>query len=148
MPVASRQNACLLMHRSYTGTLPAFTGAPPGHCLSTAGIYMSPGGATVPSRLFPLPSRLFPVPRRSLPVLPGDSLFIPEVLNILILSRWSPGFLRFIPVVLVGAPVHPGRTPVHPGRFRITHRGSAGIIVRLGLYLDKERCTYCVRCLT
>ncbi|KAH3858740.1 hypothetical protein DPMN_101369 [Dreissena polymorpha] len=102
---------------------------------------MGPGGPTVPSRLFPVPSRLFPVPRRSLPVLPGDYRFIPEVLNILILSRWSPGFPRFIPVVPDGAPVHPGRS-------RITQRGSAGIIVRLGLYPDKERCADCVRCLT
>ena len=140
MPVASRQSAGLPMYRSYTGTLPAFTGAPPGHhrrqpgrCRSSAGVCIGPGGATVPPRLFPVPSRLFPVPRRSLPVLPGDPRFIPEVLNILILSRWSPGRPRFIPVVPGGAPVHPGRAPVHPGRSRITHRGSTGIIVRLGL---------------
>ncbi|KAH3815226.1 hypothetical protein DPMN_143749 [Dreissena polymorpha] len=94
---------------------------------------MGPGGATVPYRLFPVPSRLFPVPCRSLPVLPGDSRFIPEVLNILILSRWSPGCPRFIPVVPGGAPVHPGRAPVHSGTSRITHRGSAGIKVRRAL---------------
>ncbi|KAH3874787.1 hypothetical protein DPMN_038040 [Dreissena polymorpha] len=57
-----------------------------------------PGGAKVPFRLFPVPSRLFPVLRRSLLVLPGDCRFILEVLNILILSRWSPGRSRFIPV--------------------------------------------------
>ncbi|KAH3874500.1 hypothetical protein DPMN_037745 [Dreissena polymorpha] len=88
---------------------------------------MGPGGATVPSRLFPVPSRFIPVPRQSLPILHGDSRFIiPEVLNILILYRWSPGFPRFIAVVPNGA-------AVHPGRYRITHRGPAGIIVRLGL---------------
>ena len=32
-----------------------------------------------------------------------------------------------------GAPVHPGRAPAHPGRCLITHWGSAGIILRLGL---------------
>ncbi|KAH3832673.1 hypothetical protein DPMN_105966 [Dreissena polymorpha] len=89
MPVASRQSAGLPM--------PAFTWATghyrrqPGRCGSSAGVSMGPGGATVPSRMFPYPSRLFPVPRRSLPVLSGDSRFIPEVLNILILSRWRPG---------------------------------------------------------
>ncbi|KAH3856196.1 hypothetical protein DPMN_098779 [Dreissena polymorpha] len=71
MPVASRQSAGLLMYRSYTETLTAFTRAPPGRCRSSDGVCM--GGATVPSRLFPLPSRLFLVPRRSLTVLPGDS---------------------------------------------------------------------------
>ncbi|KAH3817388.1 hypothetical protein DPMN_118922 [Dreissena polymorpha] len=109
---------------------------------------MGPGGATVPYRLFPVPSRLFPVPRRSLPVLPGDSRFIPKVLHILILSRWNPGFPRFIEVVPNGAPVHTGRAPVHPGRSRITHRVSTCIIVRMGLYPDKERYRDCVRCLT
>ncbi|KAH3727220.1 hypothetical protein DPMN_053149 [Dreissena polymorpha] len=44
------------------------------------------------------------------------------------------GFPRFTPAVPDLAPVHPGRAPVHPGRSRITQRGSAGIIVRLGLY--------------
>ncbi|KAH3751246.1 hypothetical protein DPMN_185799 [Dreissena polymorpha] len=79
-------------------------------------------GALPDNGLFPVPSRLFPVPRRSLPVLPGDSRFIPEELNILILSRWSPGRPRFIPVVPGGAPGHNGRAPIHPGRSRITHR--------------------------
>ncbi|KAH3816657.1 hypothetical protein DPMN_118177 [Dreissena polymorpha] len=92
-----------------------------------------PGGAKVPSWLFPVQSRLFPVPRRSLPVLPGDSRFIPVVLNIFILSRWSPGCPRSSTVHPGGAPVHPGRAPVHPGRCLITHWGFAGIIVRLGL---------------
>ncbi|KAH3801475.1 hypothetical protein DPMN_155126 [Dreissena polymorpha] len=54
-----------------------------------------------------VPPRLFPVPRSSLPVLPGDSRFIPEVSNILILSRWSPGCPR-------SSTVHTGRTPVIP----------------------------------
>ncbi|KAH3868644.1 hypothetical protein DPMN_031795 [Dreissena polymorpha] len=58
---------------------------------------------------------MFPVPRRLLPVLPGDSRFIQEVLNILILSRWSRGFPRFIPVVPDGALVNPGSAPVDPG---------------------------------
>ncbi|KAH3890866.1 hypothetical protein DPMN_014955 [Dreissena polymorpha] len=64
----------------YTGTLAAFTAAPPGHqrrqpgrCHISAGVCMSPGGATVPFWLFPVPSRLFLLPRRSLPVLPGSS---------------------------------------------------------------------------
>ncbi|KAH3782866.1 hypothetical protein DPMN_160787 [Dreissena polymorpha] len=96
--------------------------------------------APVELRCRPGCSRLFPVPRRSLPVLPGDSRSIPEVLHMLILSLRSPGFPRFIPVVPDGAPVHPSRAPVHPGRSLITQRGSAGIIVRLGIYPDKERC--------
>ncbi|KAH3825969.1 hypothetical protein DPMN_127858 [Dreissena polymorpha] len=121
------------MQRSYKGTLPAFTGALPGRCRSSAGLCLGPGGAQVPSRLFPVQSRLFPVPRRSLPVLPGDSRFIPEVLNILILSRWSPGCPRSSTGHSCGAPVNPGRAPVHPGRCLITHWDSAGIILRLGL---------------
>ncbi|KAH3711850.1 hypothetical protein DPMN_071525 [Dreissena polymorpha] len=115
------------------GTLPTFTGAPPGRCRSSVGVCLGPGGAKVPSRLFPVQYRLFPVLRWSLPVLPGDSRFIPEVLNILILSRWSPGCPRSSTVHPSGVPVHPGRAPVHPGRCLITHWGSAGIIVRLGL---------------
>ncbi|KAH3769476.1 hypothetical protein DPMN_170744 [Dreissena polymorpha] len=103
------------MYRSYTGTLPAFTVAPPEHCRSSLGVCMGPGGATVTSQLNPVPSRFFMVPRWSFPVLPGDSRFMPEVLNILILSRWSPGSPQFITVVPSGALVHPGRAPVHPG---------------------------------
>ncbi|KAH3852649.1 hypothetical protein DPMN_095211 [Dreissena polymorpha] len=143
MPVASRKSAGLPMYRSFTGSLPVFTGAPPGHhrrqperCRSSAGVYMGPGAATVPSRLFPVASRLFPVPRRSLPVLHGDSRFTPQVLNICILTRWSPDCPRSSPVHPGRprwSPVHPGRAPVHPGRSRITHRGSTGIIVRMGL---------------
>ncbi|KAH3888262.1 hypothetical protein DPMN_012294 [Dreissena polymorpha] len=117
------QCAGLLMYRSYTGTLLAFTGAPPGHhrqqpgrCCSSAGVCMGQGEATVPSGLFSVPYLLFPVPRQSLPVLPGDSQFIPEVLNISVLTRWS---------------LDPPRWS--PGLSRIMHRGSTGIIVRLGL---------------
>ncbi|KAH3875547.1 hypothetical protein DPMN_038815 [Dreissena polymorpha] len=39
-----------------------------------------------------------PAELRQRPGLTGDNRFIPEVLNILILSRWSPGRPRFIPV--------------------------------------------------
>ncbi|KAH3828116.1 hypothetical protein DPMN_130067 [Dreissena polymorpha] len=122
MPVASQQGAGLPMYRSNTGTLPAFIGASPGHhrrqpgrCRSAAGVCMGPGGAAVPSRFFQVPSRLFPVPRRSLPILPADSRSIKR-------PRSSP--------------VHPGRPRWSPGSFgrsRITHRGSTGIIARLGL---------------
>ncbi|KAH3740707.1 hypothetical protein DPMN_047417 [Dreissena polymorpha] len=105
----------------------------PGRCRSSVGVCLGPGGAKVPSRLFPVQSRLFPVPRRSLPVLPGDSQFIPEVLNMLIHARWSPGCPRSSTVHPGGAPVHPGWAPVHPGRCLITLWGSAGIIMRLGL---------------
>ncbi|KAH3702440.1 hypothetical protein DPMN_077457 [Dreissena polymorpha] len=42
---------------SYRNALSAFTGAPPGQnrrqpgrCSSSAGVYMGPGGATLPSR--------------------------------------------------------------------------------------------------
>ncbi|KAH3799230.1 hypothetical protein DPMN_152836 [Dreissena polymorpha] len=143
MPVAFRQSAGFLIYRSYTGTLTAFTWALPYFCHGLYGPRWSYGAVTG----FPVPSRLFPVPRRSLSVLPGDSRFIPDVLNILILSRWSPGFPRFIPVVPNGATVQLGRVRVNPARCRITHRGSAGIIVRLGFYPDKERCADCVRCL-
>ncbi|KAH3866893.1 hypothetical protein DPMN_030016 [Dreissena polymorpha] len=96
---------------------------------------MGPGGATVPSGLFPVPSWLFPVPRRSMPVLHGNYRFIPQVLNILILTRWSvePQLSPVVPGSSLSSPVHPGRAPVHPGRSRITHRGSTGIIVRVGL---------------
>ncbi|KAH3698539.1 hypothetical protein DPMN_086068 [Dreissena polymorpha] len=107
MPVASRQSAGLPIYRSYTGTLPAFTRAPlgkhrrqPGRCHSSVGVCMGPEGATLPSRLFPLSSQLMPVPRRSLLVLPGDYRFIPEVLNILILSRWRPGYIPTTSILL------------------------------------------------
>ncbi|KAH3816591.1 hypothetical protein DPMN_118109 [Dreissena polymorpha] len=72
-------------------------------------------------------------------------------------SRCRAGRCRFFPVTPGGIkhfntlPVEPRFSPmemIHPGRARIMHRGSAGIIVRLGLYTDKERCTDCVRCLT
>ncbi|KAH3808798.1 hypothetical protein DPMN_137157 [Dreissena polymorpha] len=86
---------------------------------------MGPGVALVPSRLFL-------VSRRSLPVLPGYFRFIPDVLTILIISRWSPRGPRSSPVH-PGRPCwSPGRAPVHPGRSQITHRGSTGIIVILG----------------
>ncbi|KAH3691250.1 hypothetical protein DPMN_073334 [Dreissena polymorpha] len=85
---------------------------------------MGPGGATVPSGLFPVPSRLFPIPRRSMPVLHGNYRFIPQVLNILILTRWSvepqlspvhPCRPRFIPVEPRFIPVDPGsRTGAPP----------------------------------
>ncbi|KAH3890158.1 hypothetical protein DPMN_014230 [Dreissena polymorpha] len=106
-----------------------FIGAPPWRCRRSAGVCMGSGGATVPSRLFPVPSRLFPVPRRSLPVLPGDSRFIQEVLNILKLSRWSPGFPRFIPVVPGGAPIPdhaPGLRRHHIDRAVITNHEREG----------------------
>ncbi|KAH3830700.1 hypothetical protein DPMN_103947 [Dreissena polymorpha] len=73
------------MYRSYTETLPAFTGAPAGKhrrqpscCRSSAWVCLGPGGAMVPSRLFPMPSWLLPVPRRSLPsfsVTPGSLMY-------------------------------------------------------------------------
>ncbi|KAH3690202.1 hypothetical protein DPMN_194002 [Dreissena polymorpha] len=44
-----------------------------------------------------------------------------------------------------GAPVHPGRVPVHPGRCLITHWGSAGIILRLGLNRIVTRGKFTVR---
>ncbi|KAH3870906.1 hypothetical protein DPMN_034098 [Dreissena polymorpha] len=130
MPVAFRQSAGFLIYLSYTGTLTAFTGALPKLCRDLYGPRWIYGAVPV----VPGAARLFPVPRRSLPVLPVDSRSISKVLNMLILSRWSPGFPRLIPVVPDGAQVHPGRAPAHPGRSRITHRGSAGITVRLSLY--------------
>ncbi|KAH3716261.1 hypothetical protein DPMN_058980 [Dreissena polymorpha] len=129
MPVAFRQSAyfLILVYRSYTGTLTAFIGALPGSVWVPVEVRCRPGSSRCR---------------------PGCSRCRAGCCDILILSRWSPGFPRFIPVVLDGAPVHPGRVPVHPGRSRITQRGYAGTIVRLGLYPDKERCTDCVRCLT
>ncbi|KAH3748445.1 hypothetical protein DPMN_182891 [Dreissena polymorpha] len=66
MQVASRHGAGSPMNRTNTGTLSAFTGAPPGQnrrqpgcCSSSAGVCMGSGGATLPSRLFPVPSRFF-----------------------------------------------------------------------------------------
>ncbi|KAH3700996.1 hypothetical protein DPMN_075979 [Dreissena polymorpha] len=109
------------MYRCFTGTLAAFNGASPGRYRSSAGVYMGPGGATVPSRLFPVVPGATPVvagPSRLLPVHPGG---IKDV-------NTSPVEPRSFPVLPCGAPVHPGRAPVHPCRFRITHRGSAGII--------------------
>ncbi|KAH3844061.1 hypothetical protein DPMN_086312 [Dreissena polymorpha] len=104
----------------YTGTLPTFTRAPPGHhrrqagrCCSASGVCMGPGGATVSSGLFPVPSRLFPVPRRSMPVLHGNYRFIPQVLNILILIRWS---------------VEPQLSPVHPCRLRFIPDHAPGLL--------------------
>ncbi|KAH3779810.1 hypothetical protein DPMN_157616 [Dreissena polymorpha] len=80
------------------------------------------------------------------------------------LSRHSPGLHRGktgdnrgVAVALRGsvrAPVElrcrpgcsrclvPGEAPVHPGRARITHRGSAGIIVRLGLKKSTSQYLY------
>ncbi|KAH3851664.1 hypothetical protein DPMN_094147 [Dreissena polymorpha] len=45
-PGESRQRAALLMYRSYTGTLTAFTWAPPGRCRSSNRVCM--GYAAVP----------------------------------------------------------------------------------------------------
>ncbi|KAH3689622.1 hypothetical protein DPMN_190872 [Dreissena polymorpha] len=90
----------------------------PGCCRSSDGVCIGPCEATVPSRLCLVPSRLLPVPRRSLTVLPGDSRFIPEVLNILILSQWSPGCSRSSPVHLGRhrfIPIQPQFIPVDPG---------------------------------
>ncbi|KAH3804891.1 hypothetical protein DPMN_133183 [Dreissena polymorpha] len=125
MPVASRQSAGLLTYSSDNGALPAFTGAQPGRCRSSAGVCVGPTGATMPSQLFPVPSRLFRVLAgryRFFPVTPGG-----------IKHNTFPVESRFILDVPGGALVHPGRAPVHPCRSRITHWGSAGIIVRLGL---------------
>ncbi|KAH3786749.1 hypothetical protein DPMN_164858 [Dreissena polymorpha] len=144
MPVAFRQSAGFLIYRTYTGTLTAFIGTLPYLCRGLYGPQGSYGAVPVVPGAVPFVPGAAPVVSGP----SGDSRFIPEVFNILILSQWSPGFPRFIPVVPDGAPVHPGRAPVHPGRSRITHRGTAGIIVRLGLYPDHERCIDCVRCLT
>ncbi|KAH3691342.1 hypothetical protein DPMN_148168 [Dreissena polymorpha] len=76
---------------------------------------MGHGGVTVPSRFFPVAVRLLPVPRMSLLVIPGDSQFISEELNILILSRCSPGCSRSSPVKPRFIPVDPGsRTKAPP----------------------------------
>ncbi|KAH3729159.1 hypothetical protein DPMN_055123 [Dreissena polymorpha] len=90
----------------------------PGRCRSSDGVCIGPCGATVPSRLFSVQSRLLPVPRRSLTVLPDDSRSIPEVLNILIFSQWSPGYSRSSPVHLGRSrfiPIQPQFIPVDPG---------------------------------
>ncbi|KAH3836017.1 hypothetical protein DPMN_109386 [Dreissena polymorpha] len=93
MPVASRQSAGLLMHRSYTGTLSAFTGAPPGHHRRQPGVAVA---------------------------LPRSVRFIPEVFHIFLLvvpgsSRSSPVEPRFISVRPRFIPVDPGsRTEAPP----------------------------------
>ncbi|KAH3844192.1 hypothetical protein DPMN_086447 [Dreissena polymorpha] len=84
-----------------------------GVACSASGVCMGPGGATVSSGLFPVPSRLFPVPRRSMPVLHGNYRFIPQVLNILILIRWS---------------VEPQLSPVHPCRPRFIPDHAPGLL--------------------
>ncbi|KAH3792348.1 hypothetical protein DPMN_145842 [Dreissena polymorpha] len=90
MPVASRQSAGLPMYRSFTGTLPAFTGAPHRHhrrqpvrCRSSAGV------CTVELRCRPGYSRYRPGCSRCRDG--DDSRFIPEILNSLILTRFSSG---------------------------------------------------------
>ena len=45
MPVASWQSAGLPMYRSYTGTLPAFTGAPPGYHRDNRGVAVALPGS-------------------------------------------------------------------------------------------------------
>ncbi|KAH3877627.1 hypothetical protein DPMN_001502 [Dreissena polymorpha] len=87
MPVASRQSAGFPIYCSYSGTLPAFTGDNRGSAVALLGSVW----ALVELWCCPSCSQLFPVPRRLLPVLHGYFRFIPEVLNILILSCWSPG---------------------------------------------------------
>ncbi|KAH3796267.1 hypothetical protein DPMN_149835 [Dreissena polymorpha] len=122
MPVASRQSVDLPMYHSYTGTLPHS----PGLLLGTIGdnrsvVVALPGSVWAPVglRIRPGCSRYCPGCSGAAPVLPVDSRFIPEVLNILILSRWSPGCPRFIPVVPGEDPINPGGVPDHaPGLHR------------------------------
>ncbi|KAH3892629.1 hypothetical protein DPMN_016751 [Dreissena polymorpha] len=124
MPVASRQSADVpLLYRDSTGIHRGVAVALPGSVWAPLELRCRPGC----SRCGPGCSRssrrystfeYFPV---GAPVFPSS-------------SRSSP--------------VHPGRAPVHTGRSLITHWGSDGIIVRLGLYPDKEQCTDGARCLT
>ncbi|KAH3865437.1 hypothetical protein DPMN_028476 [Dreissena polymorpha] len=55
-------------------------------------------------------------------------------------SVWAPVELRCRPGC--SRCLVPGEATVHPGRARITHRGSAGIIVRLGLKKSTSQYLY------
>ncbi|KAH3822188.1 hypothetical protein DPMN_123961 [Dreissena polymorpha] len=68
------------------------------------------------------------MPSRSLPVLRCDSRFIPEVFNISILSRWSPGCLRLNRGVAEALPgSESGIAPLSAGVVTV-YRGSAGTL--------------------
>ncbi|KAH3715602.1 hypothetical protein DPMN_058314 [Dreissena polymorpha] len=106
------------MYCSYTGTLPAFIGAPQGQrlCSSSAGVCMGPGGAMVPSRLLPLP-------HQSLPVLLG----CPSSSRRYLTFKYFPGGALVVSGRPWFIPIVPGGAPVHPDRSRIMHQGSTGI---------------------
>ncbi|KAH3858186.1 hypothetical protein DPMN_100806 [Dreissena polymorpha] len=86
-----------------TGTAPGTTGTAP--YTGTVSAFTMLAVALPGSVWAPVELRCLPVVSNATPVVPGDSRFIPE----------------FIPV-----------EHRYPGRYLITHRGSAGIIVRLG----------------
>ena len=73
MPVASRQSAGLPMYRSYTGTLLAFTGAPPGHHRRNPGRCRSSVWARWSYGAVPVVPGAVPVVPGAAPVVAGPS---------------------------------------------------------------------------
>ncbi|KAH3740374.1 hypothetical protein DPMN_047080 [Dreissena polymorpha] len=68
------------MYRSYTGTLPAFTGTPQGHqgrCQSSAGVYMEAFNILILFRWSPGCPRSSPVHLGRPRFIPVESRFIP-----------------------------------------------------------------------
>ncbi|KAH3730961.1 hypothetical protein DPMN_131045 [Dreissena polymorpha] len=68
------------------------------------------------------------MPSRSLSVLRCDSRFIPEVLNILILSRWSPGCYRLNRGVAEALPGSDADIALLSAGVVTVYRGSAGTL--------------------
>ncbi|KAH3796603.1 hypothetical protein DPMN_150173 [Dreissena polymorpha] len=109
------------MFRSYTGTLSAFTGAPPGHhrrqpgrCHSSAGVTLFPGAATVET--VQQPGRFLVNPGLAT-IYSGEALTEPRLSPVM--PRWRPDESR----------QRPGRAPVYRNSAG-THRCYTGIRTR------------------
>ncbi|KAH3698028.1 hypothetical protein DPMN_085543 [Dreissena polymorpha] len=124
-PGESRQRSCRApVYRNSTDTHRGYTGIIP---------WQSYGGAPVNAALSGL-CRHSPGLHRGKT---GDNRGVAVALRG---SVWAPVELRCRPGC--SRCLVPGEAPVHPGRARITHRGSAGIIVRLGLKKSTSQYLY------
>ncbi|KAH3703957.1 hypothetical protein DPMN_079009 [Dreissena polymorpha] len=126
MPVASRQSAGLPMYRSYRDSAGIHRGNTGDRVVAVA--LKGSVWAPVELRFRPGCHGAVLVVAGAAPVVVGPSL------------QYYPGGAPVVPVRPRFIPVVPGGALVHPGRFRITHRGSTGIIVRLGLYEESQMC--------